>query len=95
MPALEAMNLGRPVVASAATGLPEVVADGGVLVDPDDEQAWARVMVDLLTNETRRNQLSAAARARASTFSWMTTVGELVGLYLRLTSVAGQEPDHR
>jgi glycosyltransferase involved in cell wall biosynthesis len=43
MVALEALALGRPVVASAVGGLVEVVADGpdGILVPPDDPAALA------------------------------------------------------
>ena len=40
IPALEAMRRGCPVVAARATALPEVVGDGGELVDPDDVDGW-------------------------------------------------------
>jgi glycosyltransferase involved in cell wall biosynthesis len=36
LPALEAMTCGTPVIASDMTSLPEVVGDGGILVNPDD-----------------------------------------------------------
>ena len=47
MVALEALALGRPVVASAVGGLPVVVADGvdGLLVAPDDPDALACALV--------------------------------------------------
>lgn len=46
MVALEALAMGRPVVASAVGGLPEVVAHGvdGVLVPPDDPGALAAAL---------------------------------------------------
>lgn len=46
MVALEALALGRPVVASAVGGLVDVVADGvdGALVPPDDPGALARAL---------------------------------------------------
>ncbi len=75
--AVEAMLLGRPVVAAAVGGLTEIVEDGvtGRLVPPDDPQALADAVIDLLTNPDRAAGLAAAgladARARfsAATFS--------------------------
>jgi glycosyltransferase involved in cell wall biosynthesis len=69
--ALEGMSLGRPVVASRAGGLPEVVADGetGVLVDVGDAAGLARAMVGLLREPALAATLGAAGRARAGAFS--------------------------
>jgi starch synthase len=69
--ALEAMSLGRPVVASRAGGLPEVVSDGetGLLVDVGDAPALARALVALLRDPGRAAALGAAGRERARTFS--------------------------
>jgi glycosyltransferase involved in cell wall biosynthesis len=69
--ALEAMSLGRPVVASRAGGLPEVVADGatGLLVDVGDAPGLARAMTSLLRDPERAKELGAAGRRRAGTFS--------------------------
>jgi glycosyltransferase involved in cell wall biosynthesis len=61
MVALEALALGRPVVASAVGGLPSVVADGvdGALVPPDDPGALAHALAEVaLTTPT-----AAAAEA--------------------------------
>ena len=70
LPALEAMALGVPVVASSRGALPEVVGDAGVLVPPDDARALAAVIEDLLANPERCARLSAAGLARAATFTW-------------------------
>jgi glycosyltransferase involved in cell wall biosynthesis len=69
--ALEAMSLGRPVVASRAGGLPEVVRDGdtGLLVDVGDAAGLARAMVALLRDPERAAALGAAGRERARGFS--------------------------
>jgi glycosyltransferase involved in cell wall biosynthesis len=67
MVALEAMERGRPVVASAVGGLPEIVEDGrtGLLVPPQDADALAVALVDLATDPARAAALGAAGRTRA------------------------------
>ncbi len=62
--ALEAMLMGRPVVASDVGGLPEVVGDGhgGVLVPSDDPRAMASAIVALLMDPVLD---SKGARGRA------------------------------
>jgi len=69
--AVEAMACGVPVVASAASGLPEIVVDGecGLLVPPNDPQRLAEALVALLTNEPLRKRLAEGARRRAEMFS--------------------------
>jgi glycosyltransferase involved in cell wall biosynthesis len=66
MVALEAMERGRAVVASAVGGLPEIVADGetGIVVTPGDPVALARALVDLASDPTRTRELGAAGRRR-------------------------------
>jgi glycosyltransferase involved in cell wall biosynthesis len=65
---LEAMAAGRPVVATAVGGTPEVVVDGltGVLVPPGDPSALRAALERLLERpeDARRMGQLAAARAR-------------------------------
>jgi glycosyltransferase involved in cell wall biosynthesis len=44
--ALEAMTLGVPVIASKRGAIPEVVGEVGVLLDPEDRQAWIQAIVN-------------------------------------------------
>ena len=70
--AVEALLLGRPVVATRIGGLPEVIKDGetGILVDPDDPQALADAIIHLLSHPDEATTLGRAgladARARFS-----------------------------
>lgn len=67
MVALEAMERGRAVVASAVGGLPEIVAPGetGLLVSPGDADALAAALVELVGNADRARAFGAAGRRRA------------------------------
>jgi phosphatidyl-myo-inositol dimannoside synthase len=63
---LEAMVLGKPVIAGGYGGTPEVVQDEvtGFLVDPDDPESLASRLVQLLQNEGLRRNLGEAGRRR-------------------------------
>ena len=62
---LEAMALGRPVVATAAGGVPGIVKDGetGLLVEPEDPEALAEGMSRLLSDREMAVRLANAAQA--------------------------------
>ncbi len=64
----EAAAAGVPVVAARVGGLPEGVADGGVLVTPGDPRALGATINALLDDPDRRRQLSERALAGASRF---------------------------
>jgi glycosyltransferase involved in cell wall biosynthesis len=63
---VQAMALGTPVVGTAVEGLPEVLGDGrGILVEPEDAQALAGAVDDVLAGR-RRPDLEAARRYAAA-----------------------------
>lgn len=63
---MQPMALGRPVVASAVGGIPEMIADGesGVLVPPGDAPALAAALRRLLAEPALAARLGACARER-------------------------------
>jgi L-malate glycosyltransferase len=63
---LDAMALGKPVVATSAGGIPEVVQDGvtGLLVPPRDPAALARAVLHLLRHPEHSKALGEAGRQR-------------------------------
>jgi glycosyltransferase involved in cell wall biosynthesis len=65
--ARQALAYGRPVVASAVGGLPEVVVDGetGLLVPPRDPPALREALQRLLADEALRTRLGDAGRRLA------------------------------
>jgi glycosyltransferase involved in cell wall biosynthesis len=84
MVALEAMERGRAVVASAVGGLPELVVDGetGLLVPPGDADALAAALVEVARSPERARALGAAGRARAvAEFSAERSADRIDALY--------------
>jgi glycosyltransferase involved in cell wall biosynthesis len=64
---LEAMAAGVPVVASAVSGIPEVVEDGetGWLVPPEDPRALKQALEDVLARPQEARRRGEAGRRRA------------------------------
>jgi len=70
-PALEAMDLGVPVVAGKAGSLPEIVGEAGVLVDPYSSKEIARGIEKLLKSKDFREKMIKKGRDRARMFNWV------------------------
>jgi glycosyltransferase involved in cell wall biosynthesis len=83
---LEAMALGRPVVATRAGGTSEVLRDGveGVLVPPGDPVALADALRSLLADQKRRRDLGTAAAERAGDFDIRPAVRRQEDVYEEL-----------
>lgn len=70
LPVLEAMNLGKPVIASKVSSLPEVGRDGVLYCQPNDVYDITMVMKNVLSNRELRERLSSRALERSKVFSW-------------------------
>jgi 2-deoxystreptamine N-acetyl-D-glucosaminyltransferase/2-deoxystreptamine glucosyltransferase len=71
MALLEAMARGKPVVASAVGGIPELVSpSAGLLVPPHDVAALAEALERLAADPELRAALGRGASARASSYPW-------------------------
>ncbi|MFZ5869434.1 MAG: D-inositol-3-phosphate glycosyltransferase [Actinomycetota bacterium] len=81
--AIEAQACGTPVVAASVGGLRTAVADGvsGVLVDGHDPAAWADVLLELVRDPGRREELATGAVAQAHRFGWDVTVDATLQVY--------------
>jgi glycosyltransferase involved in cell wall biosynthesis len=66
VPVLEAMSIGLPVVANRAGALPEIVGDGGLLVDGNDPYALAGAAARAAGDAGLRADLAHAAARRVA-----------------------------
>lgn len=86
LPPLEAMACGAPTIVSDAPAMPEVVADGALVLPVMDSAAWADGLSLLASSESARRDFAEAGRARANQFSWATTARETRRIYSEVLS---------
>lgn len=84
---LEAMQLGRPVIATWGCGFEEVIEDNvsGYLAAPGDAPALAARILDALADEAAAERIGRAAERRAHEFGVDAMAARLVDYYQRLT----------
>jgi glycosyltransferase involved in cell wall biosynthesis len=81
---LEAMASGLPCVATRVGGNPEAIEDGhnGFLLEPEDANAAAQRLVQLLKNPEQARRIGCVARRTVQEkFTSEKMAGELAGLY--------------
>lgn len=81
---VEACSQGLVCVSTTISGVPELLTDGvnGRLVPPEDPDALAAVLEELIRNPDQRHALGAAAETRVrSDFDFHTSIRQLVSLF--------------
>lgn len=83
--AQETLRAGRPLVATAVGGLPELLGDAALLVPPEDPGALAAAVASLLDDPTRATALAQRGRLRAAHFpDAAAMVDSLAAMYAEL-----------
>jgi glycosyltransferase involved in cell wall biosynthesis len=81
---LEALAMGKPVVATGIGGVPLVIEDGanGVLCAPGDAGALSRAIIRVLEDSTLQAQLGQAARSSVEErFNWLEVARRIAALF--------------
>jgi len=89
LPVAEAMACGTPAITSTSSSLPEVAGDAALMVDPDDSEALAQVMADVMNDQQRRDAMRNAGLAHATHFRWTATADATAKIYANVL-----EKDH-
>ncbi len=84
LPALEAMALGAPVIASTAPCLPEICGDATLYADPEEPAAWVTAIGRLRNEPGLRATLARKGPDRARLYSWRTIAETYLGLMARI-----------
>ncbi len=90
---LEAMQKGRPTIATNIGGLPDVILHGetGLLVPPGDIAALRTALECLISNPALRERMGEAAKRRAAEFSASRVVPRIEQLYQQLVSRSAEK----
>jgi phosphatidylinositol alpha-mannosyltransferase len=80
---LEAMAVGKPVVASNIDGYSSVLTHGveGLLIPPRNSDELARALISLLRDEPMRQQMGTKGRTSAQQYSWERIAQRVVDFY--------------
>ena len=90
---LEAMACGLPAVATQVGGVPEVLSEGtGLIVPPEDPQALADALAELLLHPERTAAMGRAAQQRAQGYALDTMVNGYERLFRVVMGDPPQQP---
>jgi len=80
-PPLEAMRCGTPVITANSSSLPEVVAQGGILVNPFDAGETAAALSQLYHNKELREKMVELGFIAAQNYTWSRTACQYLDLF--------------
>jgi glycosyltransferase involved in cell wall biosynthesis len=92
--ALEAMSMGKPIIASRIGGLSDIVVDQetGFLLPPGDEQALQEAIQHLLDHPEQREHMGEMGRQRVQNFHTETVVPRIEQVYKDVVASANKRP---
>jgi glycosyltransferase involved in cell wall biosynthesis len=90
LPPLEAMACGTPVIVADTASLPEVVGRAGLIVPPQDVDAWVEAIREVLDDEALRQAMRQRSLSQAARFSWTKMAQQTVGAYRRAMGHGGE-----
>jgi glycosyltransferase involved in cell wall biosynthesis len=81
LPPLEAMAWGTPVIASHLSSLPEVIGEGGVVIDPRDTGQLVAVMSRMLADCSFREEVIERGYRWVRQYSWEQTAVKMAEVF--------------
>ena len=81
IPPLEAMRCGTPTITGNRTCFPEIIGDGGLMVDPFDEGAIGEAILKIFLDSKLREELREKGIRRANLFEWKETARQTLRVY--------------
>ena len=83
-PPLEAMQCGTPVVSSKSSSLPEIIGEGGIMINPHNISEFSDAICKIIDDDSFRNEQIKYGLSRAKKFSWQETAAKTAEVYERI-----------
>jgi glycosyltransferase involved in cell wall biosynthesis len=77
LPALEGAACGTPVIATRNSPLPDLLAGGGIFVDPEQPQQLLSAMIQLLGDDMERHHMGQVAKQKAQKLTWLHSADQM------------------
>lgn len=87
LPVLEAMQLGTPVISTNVSAIPEITGTAALLDAPDDIDALAENIRQVLTRPAVAKKMSQAGKKQAKLFSWKRVARETLVVYQKASGL--------
>lgn len=81
---LEAMSIGKPIIATNVGGIPEIICNGynGLLVSPDINEITEKISY-LIDNNAKAKIMGKNAKITSNNYTWEKTAVQIINLYYR------------
>ena len=86
IPMLEAMACGVPVITSNTSSMPEVAGNGALIIDPFKPEEITDGIIQILNNQTMREELIKNGFDQAAKFSWKAMAESVLEIYREIGS---------
>ncbi len=87
---MERVFLPTPIIASNRGAIPEIMRDGGILVDPRNRDGAVQAIKEVTSRTDLRTKLRAEALKRAKEFSWQKTAEQTTLVYREILDCVAQ-----
>ncbi len=84
LPAIEAMSLGCPVIASRINIFEEILGNNAAFFNPNDIEDIQKTMEDILLSKDKLNELSTLGLKHSKKFNWQYCAKETLNIYKKL-----------
>jgi phosphatidylinositol alpha-mannosyltransferase len=90
---LEAMAVGKPIIASEITGFSNVMTNDveGIMVPPRDEDKLAEALIKMMTDKEMREEMGKQGRPTALKYDWTTIAQRVFNYYEKTLERIGEK----